>query len=382
MQTITFVIKNFSRRKGRLIFSSVGLILAIAVIVAAFTISSSMQTQLGDEVDKYGANIVVTPKSQTISVPYGNILVGNVTTPESSVNKILTIKNRANIRVLSPKLYGQIQYENNSLLIVGAIPEREATLKKWWEITGSLPKNNSKEVLLGSAVESALKLDTGSVTSINGVAFTISGILKETSSVDDYSVFMPLQVAQQFLNQPGVVSVIDVGSLCNNCPVEDIAQQIMEVLPQVKATPVQQAAKLRMTATEQTANFSLLLGSIILIVGAAGIMNTMLSSIHERTREIGILMSLGADSFHLYRIFILEALILGIFGGLIGTIGGLASSVTIGAVFMKISVSLLDVPILPIPLSIVLSITACVAASLYPSWRASKTDPVQALRAV
>ena len=382
MRAITLVLKNFSRRKSRLILSSIGLILAIVVIVSTFTIANSMQIQIGDEVEKYGPNIIVTPKSESISVPYGSVVIGNLTIYESSLEKIYTIPNRGNLRTVSPKIYGQVDYGNSSLLVVGMVSEQEAKLKKWWNVEGSLPQNDTNQILLGSVVESFLRSPIGSTITINNMTLTVAGILSETGSVDDYSLFLPLHTAQMLLNQPNSVSVIDVGAICKDCPVEVISQQIMDALPYVKATPVKQAVETRMKAIEQTVNFSLLLGSIILAVGCAGIMNTMLASVHERMKEIGIFMSLGADDFHLYKIFILESLILGLIGGLIGSFVGLASSTIMGPLLMKTTISLLEIPLYIIPLCIALSVIVCVAASLYPAWRASKIDPVQALRTV
>lgn len=382
LRAITFVSKNLSRRKGRSILSSIGLILAIAVIVSTFTISRSMEIQIGDEIEKYGPNIVVTPKTQSISVPYGSVVIGNVTIPESSVDKIYTIPNKSNLRVLSPKLYGQVQYGNNSLFLVGIIPEKEIELKRWWDITGSPPRNDANETIIGSAVKSSLGLNIGSTIQIQNTALTVVGSLSETGSVDDYSLFLPLHVAQTVLNLIGKVSVIDVGALCKDCPVEVISQQIMDAVPDVKATPVKQAVETRMKAVEQTANFSLLLASIILVVGVAGVMNTMLASVHERMREIGIFMSLGADNSHLYKMFFFESMILGLVGGLIGTIVGLISSMLFGPLFIKVTINPTEIPLYPIPLAIILSTSACLIASLYPTWRASKIDPVKALKTV
>src|SRR3990170_1508039 len=259
MRTLTLVSKNLSRRKVRSIISSIGLILAIAVIVSTFTVSAAMQAQVGNEIDKYGINIVVTPNTQSINVPYGNIIMGNVTIPEDSIEKILTIPNKANINVLSPKLYNQIPYGNSTILLVGVFPGSELKLKKWWNVTGSLPQNDTNEILVGSALKTPLNLQVGSIFQISAFSFEVTGFLGETGSVDDYSIFLPLHIAQSLLQLEGRVSEIDVGALCNNCPVELLAQQIMVAVPYVKAMPVKQAVETRMQAVQQTANFSFLL---------------------------------------------------------------------------------------------------------------------------
>ncbi len=118
----------------------------------------------------------------------------------------------------------------------------------------------------------------------------------------------------------------------------------------------------------------------MLVVGCAGITNTMLASVRERIREIGILMSLGANDVHLYKIFITQSLILGLVGGLIGCLLGLVSSLVIGPLFMEATVGFLEMPLFIIPLCIALSMMVSMGASVYPAWRASRIDPVQALR--
>src|SRR3990170_478075 len=382
MRTLTLVSKNLARRKARSIISSIGLILAIAVIVSTFTVSAAMQTQVGNEIEKYGPNIVVTPNTQSISVPYGSVVIGNVTIAEDDVEKILRIPNKANVRVLSPKLFNQIQYGNDTLLVVGLFPEKELQLKKWWNVTGTLPQNDTNEALIGSVLKSSLNLSTGSTMKIGDSILLITGILDETGSSDDYSVFLSLHFAQSLFDLEGKVSEIDVGALCNTCPVEVIAQQIMDAVPGAKAMPVKQAVETRMKAVEQTASFSLLLASIILVVGVAGIMNTMLASVHERIKEIGVFMALGADNRHLYKMFFSESIILGLVGGLIGTVIGLLSSMLLGPLIINIAISPADLPVYTIPLAVGLSVSASVIASLYPTWRASKIDPVKALKAV
>jgi putative ABC transport system permease protein len=382
LKTLTLVSSNLSRRKGRAIISSIGLVLAIAVIVSTFTVSAAMQSQVGNEIDKYGPNIVVTTNAQSINVPYGNVMVGNITIPENATEKILKIPNKININVLSPKLYNQIQYKNNSILVVGVIPDKELVLKKWWNITGSLPRNDTNEILIGSTLKSNFGLQNADSMQIGNSSFIITGTLDETGSVDDFSIFMPLHTAQFLFGFEGQVSEIDVGALCNNCPVERISQQITDAVPDVKAVPIKQAVETRMQATQQTANFSLLLASIILVVGIASIMNTMLASVNERKKEIGVFMSLGADNTHLYKMFLSESAILGLVGGIVGVSVGLLASLLMGPYLINVPVGVTEIPLLIIPACIGLSVGSSVIASLYPTWRASKIDPVTALKAI
>jgi len=375
------VSKNLSRRKGRAIASSIGLILAIAVIVSTLTVTGAMQAKIGNELEKYGPSIVVTPNSEKVTIPYGSVVIGNNLLDENSIDKIYAIADSENIRVLSPKLYDQINYGNNSILVVGLFPEKEIQLKTWWNVTGSLPQNNTAEILLGSELKAALSAQIGSSIILGNSSFVVTGILDQTGSIDDYSIFMPLNVSQQLFNRDGKISEINVGVINEGNTLEEISNQIMEAIPNAKAIPITQAAGTRTLAVQQTASFSLLLASIILVVGIGGIMNTTQASVNQRMSEIGVLVSLGADNSHLYNMFLSEAAILGLIGGIVGTAMGIAASLLMGPLLINTPISLLELPLFVIPLAIGLSVAASVGASLYPTWRASKIDPVKALKA-
>ena len=382
MRTENLVLKNLARRKGRTVLNSIGLILAIAVIVATVTISNSMEIKIGEEVEKYGPNIVVTPDTKSINVPYGSVTVGSSTFDEKELTSLETIPNAVNIRIVSPKLFGQTEYEKSNLLMVGVDAENERLLKVWWEINGEIPEPGSDETLLGSQVFSALGLSIGSSIDLNDRTFMVAGYLSETGSNDDYTVFVPLATAQDMMGLPGKVSVVDIGALCSDCPVEEISKQIMDAIPSIKATPVNQAVETRMMAVEQAATFSLGLASVVLVAGCIGVMNTMVSSVHQRRREIGVFLSLGADDLFVYRIFLFEAVLLGLAGGLLGAGLGVVSSVLLGPLMLSTATSISNVPTYVVPLSLAISVVSCLIASIYPTWRATKIDPVSALKAI
>ena len=382
MRSTTLVLKNLQRRKARTILNSIGLILAISVIVATFTISDSMEQQIGEEVEKYGPNIVVTPETQSITVPFGNVMVGKSTLKQTELEKLTTIPNAKNIRIVSPKLFAQAESENQTLLVVGLNVEAEQYLKVWWDINGGMPQETSNEALLGSEIIKTLGLSIGQILELDGVDFRVSGYLDETGSMDDYTVFIPLTSAQTLTGQQDEVSLVDIGALCTDCPVEEISQQIMTAIPGIRASPVLQAVETRMQAVEQAARFSLMLASVVLVAGCVGVMNTMVSSVHQRKREIGVFMSLGADDVFVYKIFIFEALILGLVGGLLGSGLGVLVSVFLGPVLTSVTASVSNIPSLVIPLSVMVSVIACLVASIYPTWRATKIDPVSALKAI
>jgi putative ABC transport system permease protein len=380
MHPTTLVIKNIQRRKARTILNSIGLILAIAVIVSTTTISNSMQQQIGEEVEKYGPNIVVTPKTTSITVPYGNVMVGKSTFMQSELTKLANIPNAKNVRIISPKLYIQATSGEETLLVIGLNIADEHYLKPWWNIVGDIPQDTGKEALIGSEIAIALDVSANKPLELNGETYTVTAILDETGSNDDYNIFIPLTSAQNLSGQLGEISLVDIGALCTDCPVEDISTQIMAAIPGVRASPILQAVETRMQTVEQAARFSLMLASVVLVAGCVGVMNTMFSSVHQRQREIGVFMSLGADDMFVYTIFIFEALLLGLVGGVLGSGLGVLVSVFLGPGLLSTSIS--SIPLQVIPLSIGVSVAACLIASIYPTWRATKIDPVTALKAI
>ncbi len=380
--TLSIVSKNLKKRKARAILNCVGIILAIALIVATLTISQAMASRIGVEVEKFGPNIVITPKTESISLPYGTIILGSTLISETAISQIYTIPNSANIRVLSPKLFGQAQNGNETVILVGLLPENELLLKPWWNITGSIPSNTTNEILVGYEIYNFLGIVHGDFVLLNNVSFKLVGHLNEMGSIDDYIIFAQLNIAQSFLNLTGKVSVIDVGALCENCPVEEISRQIMEAVANVKATPIKQAIDVRMEAVKQTTNFTLSLALIILVVGCAGVLNTMLASVNERKKEIGILMSLGAESKQIFKLFFSESTILGLISSLLGISIGLIISFILGPLIANAPIEFSNIPILPILYIVPISIGLCIVATILPARRASQIDPVLALRSV
>jgi putative ABC transport system permease protein len=127
--------------------------------------------------------------------------------------------------------------------------------------------------------------------------------------------------------------------------------------------------------------FILAIGGISLLVAATSIFNVMMMSVTERVHEIGILLSIGTERGEVRRMFLYEAIILGIIGGGAGA----ASSLIIGYSVVSAMIGTTDFFFLPesilyIPLGMVIGIVVCVVSGLYPAWRASNMDPIDALR--
>jgi putative ABC transport system permease protein len=225
-----------------------------------------------------------------------------------------------------------------------------------------------------------IKLNIGDSVPLNGSNLKIVGILEETGSSDDYEVFVPLDSMQKAFDKQGMISSLDIRALCNACPVDTIADSINKNIPGVRAVAVKQIANSEMGLVDKMSSLMLSLGGITLAVGLFGVVNTMMSSVHERIKDIGIMRAVGASRSQIIKAFIYEALIIGVLGGIAGYFLGTALASVIGPlVFEGTSVGFVP---LYFPLALGVSIAVAVAATIYPAVRASQIRVADSFRSI
>ncbi|MBU2617824.1 MAG: FtsX-like permease family protein, partial [Euryarchaeota archaeon] len=290
------------------------------------------------------------------------------------------LEDEYNIATIAPKLYVSTEVKGMSIMVVGINPQEERNLKTWWMISKGMYLENQGEALVGAQAAEILKFNIGDKISIEGEEVTVTGILEETGSNDDYQIFVPLKTAQKAFGKEGLVSSIDIRALCSACPVEDISGSINELIPGVRAVAVKQIAKTEMGMIKKVNDFLLALAGITLAVGCFGVVNTMMTSVHERIRDIGIMKAVGASRKQIIKIFIYEAVIIGIVGGIIGYITGTLSAYIVGPlIFEGISVAYAPQYFLP---SLVLATFIATIATVYPAFHASKIKVADSFRSL
>lgn len=368
-----------------MIFLVLGLVIGVATVVALLSVTESMSKGIEERLNQFGANIVMVPKNEQLSLSYGGFDVGGVNynvseLDEATIPNIRTIKNRKNLGVISPKVLGAVKVRNKDVLLMGVHFNEELSLKSWWTYKGSAPKEGN-DVILGSEVASALRLFVGDSFYMNGRPFKIVAILKPTGSSDDNVIIANLKQAQQLLGKEGKISMVEISAFCHGCPITEITLQIAEKFPNAKVTALRQVVMSKMQSIEMFKSFSLGISALIIFIGSLLVFVTMMGSVNERTREIGIFRSIGFRKGHIMQIILLEAMLIGIVGGIIGFFGGNGAALAIipfavengTYAGMNIQIGLI---------SILLSVSLSLIASLYPSHRASNLDPSNALRAL
>jgi len=380
-----------------------GIIIGVGAVVAMIAVGSGAKQRIDEQIASMGSNLLMIESGSATS---GGSHMGAGTTPTLTVGDAKAIETEIpGVKNVSPMIRGvaQVVYGNQnwSTGIMGTSPEmieiRGWTLSSGRPFTEQELDGAAKVCVLGKTVADNLfgGIDpVGQIARIQKIPFTVVGVLTPKGQTtwgqdQDDIVFVPLTTAQrQLFGQafPGMVRNIAVQAWGPD-EVKQVETQIKELLRQRHRIQPNQDDDFSvrdltemMSSREASANvMSLLLGSIAsisLIVGGIGIMNIMLVSVTERTREIGIRIAVGAKSRDILLQFLIESLILSLMGGILG--------IGIGMVGTIILSSFTQWPILfsttAILLAFLFSGSVGVFFGFYPARKASLLNPIEALR--
>lgn len=383
MKLHNIALNNLRRRKAKMAFLVMGMVIGIATIVTLYTITSAMETEIADKFDQIGANMTVVPQSDSLSMSYEGVNASDVGGTKNlitmnEVARIRTIKNKENIATIAPKLLDSLKVEEKERLILGVQFQDELRMKRWWKIEGNSPAG-PQDLLLGFQTALDMNKKPGDKLEIKEKQYTVTGIIQETGNQEDSVVFMDLKQLQTITGQPDAVSFAEVSALCSTCPIEDITAQISEKLPGTKVSAIKEVVQARKDFVDRFAQLAVSVSVIILVVGSLVVLITMMSSVNERTREIGIFRAIGFRKSHIISIILMESGMVSIVGGIAGYLIGILTAKIAGPVIAQMEVSIPWDFTIGLA-SIVIALVMGLAASSLPAFKASKQDPVEALR--
>lgn len=386
MKIYNISLNSIKRRKSKSILLMIGLVLPVAAVIILLTVSNKVNEHLEINLDEFGANIIITPKTDEMSFTYAGISFGNISYNSSElryedISKIRTIKNKENINIVSPKLIKVLQINSEEILTAGVIFEEELKLKKWWKINGkqSIAKG---EVLVGEKARKKLGLIKNQKLNINGKNYDVAGIIEPTGSQDDEMVFVSLDEMQLITGEENIISLVEVAALCYDCPIEEIVRQISEKIPNSEIKPLKQQIESKMAAVSSFESFSMGVSIIILLTSILIVFSNINSSVIERTREIGIFKALGFRNADIAKIFMIEILLISFFSGIIGYIIAYYASQLFVPLLTNDREIIISWDFTLIISAIIISIGVAGLSSIVPIYKAISLDPVVAFRAL
>jgi putative ABC transport system permease protein len=380
-----------------------GIIIGVGSVITMLAVGAGARAQITAQISSFGSNLLIVVPGSTTS---GGVRMGAGTQSTLTLADAEAIaKECPDVADVAPVLNGTAQvvygHQNWSTIVTGTTPGmlnvRDWSLSQGDAFTDLDVKSAAKVCLVGQTVVDNLFDDgsaTGRIIRINKVPFTIVGVLAPKGQdpgghdQDDF-IFIPITTAQLKLFGtpfPGMVRMINVKAASTDA-VDAALQEVTALLNRRhRVGPGQDSDFLVrnltqfMQAAEQSSRvMSILLGaiaSVSLVVGGIGIMNIMLVSVTERTKEIGIRMAVGAKVWDIRLQFIAEAVVLSLLGGVVGIILGVVGS--------KIVSLLAGWQTLVTPLSILLAFVFSgfvgIFFGFYPAHKASLLDPIDALR--
>jgi putative ABC transport system permease protein len=378
-------LRNLKRRKSKAAFILLGLAIGVSSVVAFLTLVDALTMDINHKLEQYGANILVVPKTENLSLSYGGLSLGGVMfemeeIQQSELRKIRTIKNAANVAAVGPMVLGGVEAGGRKVMLAGMDFGEYQALRPWWIVKGAVPERDG--ILAGSEAARVLNLSPGSRVKVKGRDLTVSGVLEPTGSQDDQILFAPLATAQQILGKEGRISMAEVAALCAGCPIDEMVRQIAAVLPGAKVMAIKQVVQGRMETLDHFRKGSYALSIVVALVGGLVVLVTMMGSVRERTAEIGIFRAIGYRKSHIMRIILLEAGIISALAGVLGYFSGFGVA-KIALPFFTSSHGV-QVPLDPVigGGALVLALILGLAASLYPALLAARLDPNEALRAL
>lgn len=389
--------------KMRSILTSLGIIIGVSAVIIMLAVGSGASKKIAKDMESMGSNLLMV---RSASAKSGGVRMGMGTRPTLTMKDAEVIESKAR-GVLAIAPYSaeskQLTYGNqNWSTTVGGTTQPYFLIRNYEIESGRvfLPednKNSTKVAIIGQTVSTELFGDVdpiGKTIRIGNVPFKVVGLLKTKGSSgmgqdQDDLVFIPITTAQRKVfgtDFPGTVSMIAVKA--QNDEVLSLAQEdITEILQhrhhigknQDTDFEIRNLAEMQETIKSTTKTMSLLLGAIAgvsLIVGGIGIMNIMLVSVTERTKEIGIRMAIGAKASDIRIQFLIESFILSMAGGLTGVAIGI-----FGAFLMhKFAGMNIAITLQSILLSLGFSAAIGIGFGYYPAYKASLLNPIDALR--
>jgi putative ABC transport system permease protein len=379
-------LRNIIRRKARSALTIFGVAIGIFAFTTMGALAQNINNSISNALDYYASRINVTSASG--GGPNNFAVGGQLPANLGERIKVIDGVQAAYPTITLPADDSEAASFGPPSLIYAYRPQDLPADAKLLELQSGRRFNQGEtgRVIIGSNVVKDKKLKLGDTVTVRGQLFEVVGILDRTGGAPDKFFIMNLDDAQQFIRQSNVFAAESANFVTNievipkpGTDADALAGQINEKVRGVKAIPPNQFKKQIEQASQVF--YLIILGSAVVavLVGGLSVVNTMIMSVNERRREIGIKRVVGAKTRHVLKEHLTETVVMSGIGGLIGS--GLGYVVT-SVINARTSASGLEIFTFSPELAgagIGFAVGLGLLAGIYPSWRASRIKPVEVL---
>lgn len=386
-----------TRQKKKLMLIALTIALGVSLATAMLNVMFDVGDKVNQELKAYGANLNIVPKGAAFINDMYQLDEDNQNEASQFINEDQLVKIKMifwayNIVDFAPYLSIAAEVDHHPVKVVGTwfdkhlqIPTGDEVntgmlaMKSWWQIEGNpMTDDNLQSAMIGESLAKRLNLKIGDKITIdspkshNSMALTIHNIF-HSGGIEDNEIYVTLSTAQELANKKGLLERVEVSALTTpenelarraaqdpnslsrnewdiwycTAYISSIAYQLEEVMPDVRVKAIMQVAESEGAILQKTQLLMILLTVLSLICSALAISNLVTANVIERSTEIGLLKALGASNSAVALLIIIEMLIIGLIGGVIGYFMGLGFAQIIGHTVFGSSV---EIKMLIIPL--------------------------------
>lgn len=367
---LTMVANALLRRKLRMFIALLAVAIGATIISGMITVYKEVPEQMGREFRAYGANLLLLPAG------------GRTAIAEEKLQAVYRKLQGHEIVGSAPFLYERLKINESPVLVGGTDFDMVKKVSPYWQINGAMPSGSGKEILIGHELAERFQAKPGEriILALGDGSwespFTVSGIVR-TGGKEEQFAYMDLKQMQEIVNKPGVISMAQVSVVASAAELDAFTAQMAADEPAIHPQTVKQIARSEQTVLGKLQALVLLVTVVVLLLTLVCVGTTMTEVVSERRKEIGLKKALGADNRNIAAEFFGESCMLGLLGGILGTVCGYLFAQAVGTNVFGRSLHV-SVPIAV--MSVVLSIAVTAVATMLPVRTAVKVEPAIVMR--
>lgn len=373
MHYLTLILKNVARRPARSILTISGIAVAVMAVVALVGIAGGFERSYLSLYKNRGADLMVVRAGSTQQV--SSVLDARLGT---------RIAGLPGVEEVSPTLVDVVSFEEKDLVgvVIQGLPVESRTVQNLAIVDGRRVKTGDvRAVMVGGILAKSLEKKAGdTVELLEGESFDVVGVYESQNVFENGSLILAIEELQALMMREGDVTMFTViASQKDRGSLEELARQIKALEQGLEALPareyVDSTVEIRMARAVAWST-----SSIALLIGTIGMINTMLTSVFERTRELALLRAIGWRKRSVVQLVLVESMVMGVLGALVGSLAAIGLTRLLGSLPASGRLISGDIAGTVILQGVAIAIVVGLAGGIYPAYRAAGLMPTEGLR--